>query len=353
MKEKVLGRTGLRVRTLGFGGIPIQRISEEDATNVVRRCYELGMNYYDTARGYSNSEERIGKALEDVREKVFLATKSHQRTSQGIKKEFEISLTNLRTDYIDIYQLHNVGNEEQWKQVQAEGGALEAVYELKEQEKINHISVTSHSPDLAIEMIKTGPFATIMIPYNYLTTKPADELLPLCQKLNVGTIIMKPFGGGAFSNANTALKYVFSNPDTDLVIPGVLSVAEVEENWNVWRGDLSLSQEELELIEKDKKILGDQFCRSCNYCQPCPQEIPISAILRTETQVLRRMGWNENRVKMVKMAKEKLDTCTHCDICESRCPYNLPIQELLPNAMESLWNHMENQTIPNNCTRAG
>ena len=344
--EKILGRTGLKVKTLGFGGIPIQPLDEEEAIKIVKKCYDLGMNYYDTARGYSNSEERIGKALEDVREKIYIATKSHQRTAEGIKIEFSTSIKNLRTDYVDNYQLHNVGNEEQWKQVQAEGGALEAVYELKEQEKINHISVTSHSPDMAIEMIKSNHFSTIMIPFNYLTTKPVNELLPLCQKLNVGTIIMKPFGGGAFSNANTALKYVYNNPDTDLVIPGVCSIAEVEENWKVWQGDWTISQDEKELIEKDKKMLGDQFCRSCNYCQPCPQGIPISNILRTETQVLRRMGWSEGRVKMVKAAKEKLDTCSHCGLCESRCPYELPIQELLPKAMESLWDRMENLSIP-------
>ena len=347
LKEKILGRTGFKVKTLGFGGIPIQRIPEEDAIRVVRRCYELGINYFDTARGYTNSEERIGKALEDVREKVYIATKSHQRTYDGIMKEFEISIKNLRTDYIDNYQLHNVGNEEQWQKVQSEGGALEAVYELKEQEKIKHISVTSHSPDLSLEMVKSDHFATIMIPYNYLATKPAEELLPLCQKLDVGTIIMKPFGGGAFSNANTALKYVYNNPDSDIVIPGVATIAELEENWNIWKGDMNLTSEELELIEEDKQMLGDQFCRSCNYCQPCPQEIPISTILRTETQVLRRMGWSDSRVQMVKDAKEKLDNCIHCGLCESRCPYELPIQELLPKAMERLWDLMESRSIPN------
>jgi predicted aldo/keto reductase-like oxidoreductase len=334
------------VKTLGFGGIPIQRLSEEEAIRVVKRCYELGINYFDTARGYSNSEERIGKALEDVRDKVYIATKSGQSTTEGIKKEFSISLKNLRTNYIDVYQLHNVSNEEKWKQVKAEGGALEAVYDLKEQEKINHISVTSHSPDLAVEMVKSDHFTTVMIPYNYLATKPADILLPLCKKLNVGTIIMKPFGGGAFSNARTALKYAYNNPNTDIVIPGVSSIAEVDENWKIWLGDLTLSKEELDLIEQDKKFLGDQFCRACDYCQPCPQGIPISTILRTETQVLRRMGWTERRLKQVKEAKEKIDTCIHCGVCESRCPYNLPIQELLPKAMESLWTHMENQTIP-------
>ncbi len=346
MKAIKLGRTGLKVKSLGFGGIPIQRVSEEAAVDVVRRCYDLGLNYYDTARGYTTSEERIGKALEDVRERVILATKSHQRTAEGIKRELEISLRNLRTDYIDVYQLHNVQTEEQWSQVKAPGGALEAVEEAKEQGKINHVSVTSHSPDLAVEMIKTGLFETMMIPYNYLTTKPADELLPTCKKLNVGTIIMKPFGGGAFSNANTALKYVLSNPDCDLVIPGMMSVAELEENYGVWMGDHSLTDKERRLIERDKERLGDQFCRSCNYCQPCPQGIPISTILRTESQVLRRMGWSERRVEAVKEAKEKLETCIHCGECESRCPYNLPIQELLPRAMQSLWDLMESRTIP-------
>ncbi|MCK4582433.1 aldo/keto reductase [Candidatus Bathyarchaeota archaeon] len=346
MNEIKLGKTGLKVKTMGFGGIPIQRVSEEKAVEVVRRCYDLGLNYYDTARGYTTSEERIGKALEDVRDKVFLATKSHQRTAEGIWKELAISLGNLRTDHIDVYQLHNVTNQEQWEQVRAPGGALEAVTEAKEQGKINHISVTSHNPDIAVEMVKTGVFETIMIPYNYLTTKPAETLLPTCKKLNVGTIIMKPFGGGAFSNANTALKYVLGNPGCDLVIPGMMSVAEVEENYNVWMGDHTLTDEEHKLIEHDKERLGDQFCRSCNYCQPCPQGIPISTILRTEAQVLRRMGWSERRVEAVKEAKEKLETCIHCGECESRCPYNLPIQELLPKAMQSLWDRMESRSIP-------
>ena len=346
VKEIKLGKTGLKVKTLGFGGIPIQRVSEEEAIEVVRRCYNLGLNYFDTARGYTTSEERIGKALEDVRDRVILATKSHQRTYEGIKKELEISLRNLRTDYIDVYQLHNVQTEEQWNQVKAPGGALEAVEESKEQEKINHISITSHNPDLTIKMVKTGLFETMMIPYNYLTPKPAEELLPTCKKLDVGTIIMKPFGGGAFSNANTALKYVLSNPNCDIIIPGMMSIAEVEENYKVWNGDHTLTDEERRLIERDKKELGDQFCRSCNYCQPCPQEIPISTILRTEAQVLRRMGWSERRVATVKNAKEKLETCIHCGECESKCPYNLPIQELLPKALQSLWDLMESRSIP-------
>ena len=346
MREKILGKTGLKVKTFGFGGIPIQRVSEDEAIEVVRKCYDLGLNYYDTARNYSNSEERIGKALEDVRENIYLATKSNKRTAESLKKELEISLKNLRTDYIDVYQLHNISNEEQWKQIREEGGAIEAVNEAKEEGKINHISVTSHSPVLSLKMVKSGIFSTLMIPYNYLTIEPEKELLPLCKKHNVGTIIMKPFGGGAFSNANTAMKYVLNNPDVDIVIPGMMTIQEVQENYKVWQGDLSLSKKELDLIEQDKMELGDQFCRACNYCQPCPQGIPISFILRAEKQMLRRMGWSERRIEAVKEAKEKLDTCIDCGQCEDRCPYELPIRELLPKVMNSLWDHMENQTIP-------
>lgn len=346
MKEKTLGRTELLVKTLGFGGIPIQRVSEEEAIAVVRRCYELGLNYYDTARNYSNSEQRIGKALEDVRENVIYATKSHQKTANGIRKELAISLKNLRTDYIDIYQLHNVTTEEQWKQVREPGGAVEAVNEAKESGKIRHISVTSHNPDLAIKLVKSNLFSTLMIPYNYLALKPQEKLLPLCNKLNVGTIIMKPFGGGAFSNANTALKFVYNNPNVDIVIPGVPVIAELEENYRVWLSDLTISDEEKELIEKDRVELGKNYCRGCGYCQPCPQEISISFILRAEKQTLRRMGWSEGRVNSLKNAFAKAKTCIKCGECESRCPYELPIMELIPESVERLKVHMKNQTVP-------
>ena len=346
MKERILGGTGLRVKTMGFGGIPIQRVPEEEAVAVVRRCYEHGLNYFDTARGYTNSEERIGKALEGVRDEVYLATKSHQRTAEGIFSELETSLKNLRTDYIDVYQLHNVANAEQWKQAQANGGALEAVYQAKEEGKVRHIGVTSHNPELAAELVKSGHFETLMVQYNYIITKPEEVVLPLCRQLNVGAIAMKPFGGGAFSNANTALKYVYSNPDIDLVIPGTLSVAEVDENVRVWLGDMRITPRELELIEQDKRELGNAFCRGCDYCQPCPQGIPISFILRAERQTLRRMGWTDARVEQVRSAREKLDTCIHCGACESKCPYQLHIQELLPKAIVTLWDHMENRSIP-------
>ena len=346
MMKKVLGKTGLKVTTMGFGGIPIQRVSEEESVEIVRRCYELGMNFFDTARAYTVSEERVGKALEDVRDKVIIATKSGQRTAEGIEEELAISLKNLRTDYIDIYQLHNLSTREQWDKVREPGGALEAVTKAKEEGKIHHISVTSHDPVLSLELVESGLFETLMIPFNYLTPKPAEKLFPLCRKHNVGIINMKPFGGGAFSNANIALKYVFNNPDVGVVIPGVMSIAEVEENWSIYEGDITLTKEELGLIEKDKVELGTNFCRACGYCQPCPQEIPITFLLRAEKQFLRRMGWRPGTAERMTEAIEKGETCIQCRVCESRCPYELPISELLPGICSRLRTHIANQTIP-------
>jgi len=341
LRETILGRTGLKVKSLGFGGIPIQRVSEEEAVRVVRRCYELGIDYYDTARGYTNSEERIGKALEDVREEVFLATKSGRRKAKEMLEELEISLKNLRTDWIDVYQLHNVSSYEDWYQIKGPGGALEALYKARDEGKIRHLGITSHDPAVLADIVREDIFETIMIPYNYLTLKPEEELLPLCKDKNVGTVIMKPFGGGAFSNANTALKFVLSKDYVDVAIPGMMTIAEVEENIYVATGPHTLSQEELKLIEADRVELGDQFCRACNYCQPCPQEIPITFVLRAESQFLKRMGWRPGTEERFAEAVEKAESCIECGECEARCPYHLPIRQLLPERAASLTKLLE------------
>ena len=341
MKKRTLGRTGLKVRLLGFGGIPIQRVTEDEAIQVVRRCYELGINYFDTARAYTVSEERMGKALDDVRDDVYIATKSGRRTKDEVLQELETSLMNLRTDWIDVYQLHNVSSKEVWEQVTSPGGALEALYQARDEGKILHIGITSHNPSLLTEIVKENIFETILIPYNYLAILPAEELLPLCQKMNVGTVIMKPFGGGAFSNIKTALKFLLNSKNVDVIVPGVRSIQEVEENVSVASASYSLSPEELELIEKDRVELGSEYCRGCDYCQPCQQGIPISFVLRTETQFLKRMGWSPRLEKQLQKASEVVPTCLVCGECESRCPYHLPISELLPVKLASLTKKLE------------
>ena len=331
-----MGRTGLKVKILGFGGIPIQRVTEEEAIGVVRRCHELGINYYDTARGYTVSEERIGKALEDVREEVILATKSGRRTGEEMEQELETSLRNLRTDWIDVYQLHNVSSMDAWERIKAPGGALEALYKAQEEGRIRHLGITSHDPAVLADIVREDIFETIMIPYNYLTLKPEEELLPLCHEMNVGTIIMKPFGGGAFSNANTALKFVLSREHVDVAIPGMMTVDEVEENFGVASDAHVISEGELELIERDRVELGSRFCRACNYCQPCPQGIPITFVLRAESQFLKRMGWRPGTDVRIAEAVEKAESCIECGECEGRCPYHLPIRRLLPERAASL-----------------
>lgn len=346
MRETTLGRTGLRVKRLGFGGIPIQRVSEEEAIAIVERCYELGINYYDTARLYTVSEERIGKALEDVRERVILATKSANRSKEGVLGDLETSLKNLRTDYIDIYQLHAVSSIKAWRQVTSEGGALEALSEARDEGKIRHLGITSHDINLLSEIVRENIFETILVGYNYLTTEPERELLPLCKKLNVGTVIMKPLGGGALSNARTALKFVLANENVDVVVPGMGAVLEAEENASVVSSDYQLSQEEMDLIRQDNETLGNQYCRACDYCQPCPQEIPISFVLRAENQLLKLTGWTPTIEKQFRTAKLRVNTCLRCGQCESRCPYNLPIRELLPSKMDSLTKKRQEQGLP-------
>lgn len=341
LKERVLGRTGIKVKSLGFGGIPIQRVSEEEAISVVRCCYDFGINYFDTARLYTVSEERIGKALEGVREKVIIATKSAHRNKDGVLQDLETSMKNLRTDYIDIYQLHAVSSREAWEQVTAENGALEALYEARDEGKIRHLGITSHDIDLLSEIVRKRIFETILVPYNYLTTQPELELLPLCRRLNVGTVIMKPLGGGALSNARAALKFVMANESVDVVIPGMMTVSEVEENVSIASTDHNLSQEEMNSIEKDRMSLGNQYCRACDYCQPCPQAIPISFVLRAENQLLKLTGWTPTIEKQFQIAKTRVDTCLKCGQCESRCPYSLPIRELLPQKMASLVRNRE------------
>ena len=334
LKEKILGKTGIKVNVLGFGGIPIQRISEKGAIKVVSHCYDLGINFFDTARCYTVSEERVGKALENVRDNVIIATKSLGRTKEDLINDLETSLRDLRTDVIDVFQLHNVSTKETWEQITSQNGALEALYKAHDEGKVRHIGITSHNTSILTEIIKEQIFETVQVPFNHLSTLPAEELLNLCKKLNIGNIIMKPIGGGAFNSASTALKYILREENVDVVIPGMMSIYEVEENVKVASGSYDLSSEELEIIENDKSELGNQFCRTCDYCQPCPQEINISFALNLAT-ILKRMGNSSRFEELYQDIKSKASTCIECGECEARCPYHLPIRKLLPVRIKS------------------
>ena len=230
MEYRTLGKTGLRISRMGFGGIPIQRIDAEGTKVLMQQLADAGVNYIDTARGYTVSEQYLGYALEGIRDKFVLATKSMARTKEAMAADIETSLANLRTDHIDLYQVHNPGME-QLEQVVAEGGALEALLEAKEAGKIGHIGLTAHSAAVFERALELDWVETIMFPYNIVESQGA-ELIRECTEKNVGFIDMKPLAGGAIENASLALRYVCSNPDVSVVIPGMAEPSRIRRKYS-------------------------------------------------------------------------------------------------------------------------
>lgn len=331
MEYITLGKTGLKVSKIGFGGIPIQRIDEAGAKPLIDKLIEEGINFIDTARGYTVSESYIGNAIKGNRDKFILATKSMARTKEAMAKDIEISLNNLQTDYIDLYQIHNP-TMEQLDTVLQEGGALEALFEAKAAGKIHHIGLTAHSTEVFERAIQLDFVETIMFPYNIVENQGAD-LMHQCQINNIGFIDMKPLAGGAIENGTLALRYIASNEDCDLVIPGMATIEEIEENVKAVLDPSPLSEEELTEIASIRKQLGNNFCRRCNYCAPCTVGIAIPSVFLFEGYLSRYglQDWAKDRYNS--MAKKASD-CIECHACEPRCPYNLPIVEMLKKAKE-------------------
>ena len=280
MEYRVLGKTGLKVSRMGFGGIPIQKIDAEGTKKLMQRLLADGVNYIDTARGYTVSEEYLGYALEGIREHFVLATKSMARDAAGMAADIETSLKNLRTDYIDLYQVHNPGAKD-LEQVMAPGGALEALKEAKAAGKIGHIGVTLHSVDLFKEAVNYDWVETIMFPYNVVETQ-GEDLIRICGEKNIGFIAMKPLAGGAIEDATLAMRFCCANPAMTVVIPGMAEETEIAQNIAAVSDTAPLTQEELVKIQNIRDTLGTQFCRRCNYCAPCTAGVPISAVFLME-----------------------------------------------------------------------
>lgn len=336
VRYRTLGRTDLKVSEIGFGGIPIQTVTHSQAVAVVKRALDLEINFIDTARAYTTSEERIGEAIKGRRSECVIATKTTGRTAHQVEKDLEVSLSKLGTSSVELYQLHNVNSDEALGQVIRQGGALDAAKKARREGKVDFIGITSHRPSVLIRAIETDEFDTVMVPLNYVERTPLQELIPLANKRNIGTIIMKPLGGGAFTNAVEALKFVLLQP-ISTVVPGVCSIREVEENVQVASMPLVLDKEAEEHLEEQARILGRLFCRACDYCQPCPEGIPISSLLRVDT-FIKRMGW-ESWYSRNRNALEKYEKCQQCRQCESRCPYQLPILELMAQKVRWLREH--------------
>ncbi len=333
MEYKLLGKSELKVSKIGFGGIPIQRVNIEETKEILIRAEEKCINFIDTARAYTVSEEFIGNALVGRREKWILATKSMARDKVAMAKDIETSLRNLKTEFIDLYQLHNVKTTEELEKVLSNEGAYSALLQAKEEGKIGHIGITSHSLDLLKIAIETGKFETIMYPYNIVENQ-AEEVFQRAKELNIGVIAMKPMAGGAIQDGKLAIKYILQNENVTIAIPGMASVKEVEDNTSVIDEMSPLTIEEKKQIEKIIKELGQQFCRRCGYCAPCPNkiDIPSTFLFSGYKERYGLSKWAEERYfALTSRAKD----CIECGECEKKCPYDLPIRSMLKNVRKT------------------
>ena len=326
MEYRILGKTGLKISRMGFGGIPIQRIDAQGTKALMQQLAEAGVNYIDTARGYTVSEQFLGEALEGIRDKFVLATKSMSRTKEAMAADIETSLGNLRTDHIELYQVHNP-NMEQLEQVMAEGGALEALLEAKAAGKIGHIGLTAHSLEVFEKALTLDWVETIMFPYNIVETQ-GEELIARCREKNVGFIAMKPMAGGAIEDATLAMRFICNNPAVSVVIPGMYCEREVEENVGAASRPSELSEKEMEKIAEIRVELGTNFCRRCNYCAPCTAGISIPSVFLFGGYLERYGLENWARERYATLAV-KAGACVGCGACETRCPYELPIRDML------------------------
>ena len=324
MTPITLGKTGIVIEKNGFGCLPIQRITQEEAVRLLRTAYDGGITYFDTARSYSDSEEKVGAAFAGMRDKVVIATKSHAKTGAELKEHLETSLRNLRTDYIDVYQFHNPAF---CPRPGGEDGLYDAALEAKAQGKIRHISITNHRLAVAHEAIDSGLYATLQFPYSYLAGPQEQELVDKCAAAGMGFIAMKGMAGGLIRNGLAAAAFMAQQP-TVVPIWGVQHQWELEQFLSCVRETPAMTQEYRDIIEKDRRELSGDFCRGCGYCMPCPVGIEINTCARISL-LLRRSpaeGWltPENQAMMA-----KVEDCLHCGQCKSKCPYGLDTPRLL------------------------
>ena len=331
MEYRALGRTGLQISPMGLGGIPVQRIDAEGTKQLLQKLVVAGVNYIDTARGYTVSEEYIGYGLEGIRDKFVLTTKSMARTKEAMAADIDISLKNLRTDYIDLYQVHNPGPKD-LETVIAPGGALEALLEARQAGKIGHIGITLHSADMFQKALELSWVETIMFPYNLVETQ-GEDLIRICGQKGIGFIAMKPLAGGAIEDATLALRFIGQNSNVSVVIPGMAEEKELQQNLAAVADTTPLSLEEKQKINRIRSTLGTQFCRRCNYCAPCPMGIGIPGIFVLEGY-FSRYNLQDWALARYNGTPVKASACIGCGACEARCPYQLPIRKMLKNVVK-------------------
>jgi predicted aldo/keto reductase-like oxidoreductase len=338
MNMKKIGTTDLIVSEVGFGAIPIIRLDRQKAVEVLHHAFDRGITFYDTANAYRDSEEKLGIAFEGMRERVVIASKTMQRDGEGVREHLEKSLRMLRTDYLDLYQLHQIAQEKDWQAVTAPGGALEEARRAKDAGKIRYLGVSSHSLPMALKLMRTGLFSTIQFPFNFIEEGARDELIPAAEELGMGFIVMKPFGGGAIDNAEVAFKFLRQHAGI-VPIPGFESIEQIDEVLSFYSAPNRVTDEDRAVMERYRQELGKRFCRRCEYCQPCPQGVMITPAMGYRI-VVNRMSPTV-AVGFCKTPMESVPNCTECGVCIDRCPYDLPIPEILKSHHELYTRHRQ------------
>ena len=329
MQTVTLGSTGIVAQRNGFGALPIQRDDLNTAVHLLRKAYENGINYFDTARGYSDSEEKIGAAFGElgIRDKIYIATKAHAGSPDELRRDIETSLKKLKTDYIDIFQFHNP------RRVYRPGdgtGMYEVAQEFKQQGKIRHISFTNHSLKLAHECIDSGLYETLQFPFSYLSGEQELELVRKCKEKNMGFIAMKGLAGGLITNSAAAYAAI-AQYENVLPIWGIQRESELDEFLSYIDNPPELTPELKAVIEKDRGELVGDFCRACGYCLPCTVGIDISTAARM-SQLIRRSPSAPLMSEETQAKMKKIDDCVECGLCRSRCPYGLDTPILMRKA---------------------
>ena len=328
MQTVRLGRTELIVSKNGFGALPVQRVGMDEATRILRLAYEGGINYFDTARFYTDSEEKIGKALSDVRENIIISTKTMRTEVEGFWRELKLSLSLLKTDYIDIYQFHNPP----FCPKPNDGtGLYEAMLEAKEKGMIRHIGITSHKLSIAEEAVKSGLYETLQFPFSYLASEKEEALVRLCEEHDVGFICMKALAGGLITRSDVAYAYLAEYPVAP--IWGIQRESELREFLSYNENPPELNEERLAYIEKEREELAGEFCRGCGYCMPCPVGIEINNCARMSL-LLRRAPTAASLTPETQAKMKKIEDCINCGKCKSKCPYGLDTPTLLKKNYE-------------------
>ena len=329
MRDITLGTTGITVKQNAFGALPIQRDDKDTAVAILRRAYEGGMRFFDTARAYSDSEEKVGQAFEGMRDKVYIATKTMAKTPEQFWEQLETSLKNLRTDYIDLYQLHCVP---QCYRTGDGTGLYECMLEAKKQGKIRHIGVTAHNIEVAFECVKSRLYETMQFPFSYLCSEKEMALVQACKEANVGFIAMKGLAGGLIHNSKAAMAFI-SQYDNVLPIWGIQKMSELEE-WLAFMDETPEYTEEIRAyVEQERKELAGDFCRGCGYCMPCPVGIKINNCARMSL-MLRRAPSKAWLTEEMQAEMAKIENCLHCNQCSRKCPYELNTPELLAKNLD-------------------